>query len=244
MITTATTTLQMVRAEINLREFNRWMGARRLQDPDHGMHCLLKESFGELAPKPFRLIEPRGRSLGVLYGYCTSEASDLKEAAAIYADPLQCRIISPLKLESKPMPSAWRVGKPLGFEIRIRPVVRCGRGSDRPGKERDAFQSEAETHPKGGMKRTREQVYTDWLASQLERIGGAVLEPGRTQLVSFQRSRAIRKQHARYSEGPDALMRGALTIAHPQAFANLLARGIGRHRAYGYGMLLLRPPHK
>ena len=244
MITTAATTLQMVRAEINLREFHRWMGARRLQDPDHAMHCLLKESFGELAPKPFRFIEPRSRSRGILYGYCTADATDLNDVAAIYADPLQNRIICPHMLDSKPMPSQWKTGRRLGFEIRIRPIVRCGRGSDRPGKERDAFQSEAETHPKGEMKRTREQVYTGWLASQLERIGGAVLEPGRTQLVSFQRTRAIRKQHARYSEGPDALMRGTLTITDPQAFSNLLARGIGRHRAYGYGMLLLRPPQK
>ena len=36
-------------------------------------------------------------------------------------------------------------------------------------------------------------------------------------------------------------MRGILAITDPTAFADLLARGVGRHRAYGYGMLLLRP---
>ena len=44
-----------------------------------------------------------------------------------------------------------------------------------------------------------------------------------------------------YSEGPDALMRGVLEITDGPAFAQLLAGGVGRHRAYGYGMLLLRP---
>ena len=39
-------------------------------------------------------------------------------------------------------------------------------------------------------------------------------------------------------------MRGVLTITDPDAFAQLLARGVGRHRSYGYGMLLLRPPGK
>ena len=63
----------------------------------------------------------------------------------------------------------------------------------------------------------------------------------RIKLVSFQRTRAIRKLHARHSEGPDAVMRGILTITDAAAFSNLLARGVGRHRAYGYGMLLLRP---
>ena len=47
--------LQMVRAEISVRDFQRWMGIRRLQDPDHGMHCLLVESFGTGpgSPGPF-----------------------------------------------------------------------------------------------------------------------------------------------------------------------------------------------
>ena len=36
-------------------------------------------------------------------------------------------------------------------------------------------------------------------------------------------------------------MQGNLTITEPEKFACLLARGVGRHRAYGYGMLLLRP---
>ena len=37
-------------------------------------------------------------------------------------------------------------------------------------------------------------------------------------------------------------MRGTLTITDPVEFGSLLANGIGRHKAYGYGMLLLRPP--
>ena len=56
---TATAALQMVRAEVNVRDFQRWMGTRRLQDPDHAMHCLLTECFGDLAPKPFRLMVRR-----------------------------------------------------------------------------------------------------------------------------------------------------------------------------------------
>ena len=61
-------------------------------------------------------------------------------------------------------------------------------------------------------------------------------------MQSFQRIRAYRKRNAaRYSEGPDALMRGELTVTDGTAFACLLKKGIGRHRAYGYGMLLLRP---
>ena len=53
--------LQMIRADISVRDFQRWMGSRRLQDADHAMHCLLTECFGELAPKPFRALLPPRR---------------------------------------------------------------------------------------------------------------------------------------------------------------------------------------
>ncbi len=233
--------LQMVRAEINARDFQRWMGMRRLQDPDHGMHCLLTECFGrDLAPRPFRAIFPRGGSRGCLYGYGTAGADDLREAAGAYADPLQCRIIPPHNINSKPMPEEWTAGKRLGFEVRVRPIVRrTDKADTRPGKEWDAFQLEAEQHPKGEMARSREEVYTDWLRKQLESRGGATLESA--ILVSFQRTRAVRRLRGTYSEGPDALMRGTLEITDGPAFAKLLAGGVGRHRAYGYGMLLLRP---
>ena len=237
-----TVVLQMVRAEIDLHAFQRWMGTKHLQDPDHAMHCLLVECFGEFAPKPFRLIAQRASSSGVLYGYSLAVIDSLREAASLYADPLQSRVMPSDKMDSKPMPTQWEVGKRLGFETRIRPIVRRSRNTpSKPARECDAFQAEAEQYPKGGMNRKREEVYTDWLSGQFDRIGGASLDLQRIRLVSFQRTRAVRKLHGQQSEGPDAVMRGNLTVADSDSFAALLARGIGRHRAYGYGMLLLRP---
>lgn len=234
--------LFMIRAEVVLPEFRRWMGIRRLQDADHAMHCLLAESFGELTPRPFRLIMPRGEARGVLYGYARAEDGALRDAADIYADPSQARILPADRIASKPMPLVWQAGKRLGFETRIRPIVRRSRNADcRPRKECDAFALEASRYPEGDMPCSRETVYADWLCNQFARRGGAQLHRDRTKLVSFRRTRALRKRHARYSEGPDVVMRGVLTVTDPDAFSNLLAHGIGRHRAYGYGMLLLRP---
>ena len=241
MTTPTTPTLQMVRAEISVRDFQRWMGTRRLQDPDHSMHCLLTECFGDLAPKPFRLIVPRGAATGCLYGYAQAGADTLREACETFAEPLQSRVIPAANIDSKAMPGQWQADKRLGFEARIRPVIRKARGSGREEAEVDAFQAKAETFPKGEMPYSREEVYVDWLSQQLSRIGGATVDAAQTRLVSFQRTRAVRKLHSRHSEGPDAVMRGVLTVTDPGAFAALLARGVGRHRAYGYGMILLRP---
>ena len=234
--------LHLIRAEIRLSDFQRWMGGKRLADPDHAMHCLLVESFGELAPKPFRLITPRGAAAGIFYGYALADAAALRETAASFADPLHCRIMPPAQVDSKPMPAQWPAGKRLGFEVRIRPVIRKGRGSDNPSSERDAFQVQPAFDKPGEPPVDREEIYRQWLARQFAELGGATLDMEQTKLVSFQRTRAYRKRGGGASEGPDALMRGVLTITAPAAFPDLLARGVGRHRAYGYGMLLLRPP--
>lgn len=262
----ATGVLQMVRAEVNVRDFQRWMGARRLQDPDHAMHCLLTECFGDLAPKPFRLMTTRGASTASLYGYSATNADELREATDTFAEPLQARIIPAAGIDSKPMPSEFPAGKRLGFDIRIRPIVRLHKDLDRvppdrlrrfredrrngerefnprPGMECDVFQWQALLHPKGGMTQTREQVYAEWLSERF-RVKGAALDLDTVRLAAFQRSRSHRKLHSRHIEGPDAVMQGVLTVTDPAVFAATLRQGIGRHRAYGYGMLLLRPTRK
>ena len=237
--------LQMIRAEVGLRYFQRWMGSRGFQDPDHAAHRLITECFGEFAPKPFRLITPRRGSTGVLYGYGRADDTALREQAGICADPLQSRVLPVDRIDSKPMPTSWQQGLRVGFETRIRPVVRRSRrGSNPKAGEVDAFLAEAVQHPPDGMKRSREAVYIEWLTNKLEQRGGVRVDPDHTTLVSFRRKRATYQVHGRTSEGPDAILRGMLTIIDSNAFTELLARGVGRHRAYGYGMLLLRPARK
>lgn len=151
----------------------------------------------------------------------------------------ESRLVPAVTIDTKPMPLMWRVGRRLGFETRIRPIVRRSARSGRAGGQRDAFQMETAEYSPGGMPRSRQVVYTDWLSRELDRRGGANLEA--VELVSFRRTRSACQYGGRSSEGPDAIMRGSLTISDASAFSNVLARGVGRHRAYGYGMLLLRP---
>ena len=239
-------TTNMIRADIDVRAFYRWAGSRGMIsrnafDPGFAMHCLLTETFGnDLTPRPFRTIIPRDRNVrpGTFYGYAKCVAGELRDAAQTLACPLQAKVIPASSIDSKTMPSSWQVGQRLGFEVLIRPVVRCGRGSKWAGRERDAFQVEAERHPKGEMERKREEVYRDWMSDRLGRDGARLEE---AQLRSFQRVRVVRKLRRHASEGPDALMQGILEVTDPTMFAMLIANGIGRHRAYGYGMLLLRP---
>ena len=88
--------------------------------------------------------------------------------------------------------------------------------------------------------RDRPAVYRDWLAARLDGI--AELDHERTDLTAFQRSRVSRGRAS--VEGPDATFHGELVITDPARFHALLARGIGRHLSFGFGMLLLRPPRR
>ena len=242
--TAATRSVHMIRADLDVKAFHRWAGSRGLIsrnafDEGFAMHCLLVESFGDIAPKPFRVIISRdGRQSGVLYGYCQHDADALRDAAETYADPLQGKVLVASRIDSKTMPSSWRPSQRLGFEVLVRPVVRRARGAKNAGAEIDAFQWEACRHPKGGMERSREEVYSDWLSGRFERRGAQLHQAA---LTSFQRVRTVRKLRAHATEGPRAVMQGTVVITDPSDFADLVACGIGRHKAYGYGMLLLRP---
>ena len=237
--------MNMIRADLRVQSLYRWAGTKRLSvgnafDPGFAMHTLLAESFGDLAPQPFRFIIPRNRqSPGVFYGYSPHNADTLRATSGMFADPLQQDVLPPASIQSKPMPPSWTPRQRLGFEILTRPISRRSRGAARPGSETDVYQREASQHPPGKMTRSREAVYHDWLRNMLASRGADLNE---ARLRSFQRAQTIRRLGQRATEGPEALIQGTLTVTDPLAFADLIARGLGRHRSYGYGMVLLRPP--
>lgn len=231
-------------------------------DQGRALHHVLDEAFGPGRLRPFRLMAPRGKSRGAIYAYTTASKDELIDAFNSAAPPESSSILTIARLATKDMPDAWAKGRRLGFDVRVRPVMRV-KGNlpvpRQPGKfyqkghELDAFfveaqrswpdsrpriTSDGEGIPSGMIlaSRTREAVYRDWLAARLE--GAAELDPARTTMTGFERAIVARDGHR--TEGPDATFQGELTITDPAAFASLLAGGVGRHKAYGYGMLLLR----
>ena len=102
--------------------------------------------------------------------------------------------------------------------------------------ELDAFLLAALRNPE--TKLTRKEIYLGWLQEQLD--DAADLDSNECWLKRFQRVRVARGNTM--VEGPQALFHGMLKVNDPRAFAVLLRRGVGRHHAYGYGMMLLRSP--
>jgi CRISPR system Cascade subunit CasE len=105
---------------------------------------------------------------------------------------------------------------------------------------------------------SRATCYLEWLDARLndmgasiERMSGAEDTPTfAARLDAFRftrlrtRDRSKEATQSRAVDGPDATVTGTLVITDPEAFATGLVRGIGRFRAFGFGMLLLSPPRK
>ena len=145
----------------------------------------------------------------------------------------------------RPFPTQWPQGQVLGFEVRLRPTVRAAKG------ERDVFLQAVEQAR--GAPLQREMVYLQWLREHLAPREGATCEVWQgavdllddVHLAGYQRRTQATDGEARRGhviDGPDALLKGHLRVRDSQAFAHLLARGVGRHRAFGFGMLLLSRP--
>lgn len=206
-------------------------------DLGYALHALLTATFGEAAPKPFRHFgDVRG-----LLAYTAHDAEGLKLAAEMAAPDVHAALGLD-RFATRNFPAEWASGRRLGFEVRVRPVLRT-----REGRERDVFQMTAETFGDGEFSESREAAYGEWLARELARNDAAQVEHARLDAfkltASLRKGRAAEgKRPAQRVTGPDALFSGELTVRDPIGFAALLARGVGRHRAFGFGMLLLRPP--
>lgn len=239
--------LFMVRAEFDQPALVRFAAHSglplRIVDDGYILHAVMRAVFGDAAPKPFVVRPAHGRRVVVL-GYAGRDHRALVELARATADPLAAMAVDLESFCSKAMPFSWRAGAVYGFEARVCPVVRIsGRGSGEPARETDAFIHQC-LRLGPDVAADRQEVYREWLEAELGRGGAARMR--RARLARFQRTRLSRRDrsngHAglRRCERPDATLEGVLEVASPAAFDALLRRGLGRHRAFGFGMLLLR----
>ena len=209
---------------------------------DYLLHSQLCELFGnDLAPKPFAVIRTTGPRIEVL-GYSDGLATTLQQHAQARALPRVYQAVDWAAFASKPMPPHFRVGSRFRFRVRTCPVVRKGRGSQahKAGAEVDVFLSEVERHgPEVKLDRTT--VYADWLRNEMQRMGGA--ECIDVRVTAFSLSKFLRRARDRKGlriKRPDVVFEGTLEVTDAESFQHILRRGIGRHRSFGFGMLLLK----
>jgi len=239
-------TLHMVRCRFDLPAMLRRVGAdsRSTERFDLGylVHWQLVSLFGDSAPSTFAIRGEEGRWVDVL-AYAEFDAEALR-AASHAADPSAASACDWARFDAKMMPATWRDGARLDFEVRVCPIVRRSKDGPhgRKGAEVDAFLAACDAARDAPVDRMT--VYRDYLARQFARDAAAMLE--RFDPTGFRRVRLHRRtqgdaRRAHALERPDLSATGRIVVGSPEAFGRLVRRGLGRHRAFGFGMLLLRP---
>lgn len=241
--------LHMIEHHIDQTALLRFMSAQGLDDARHGpdfgygIHAWLKTAFGNLAPRPWRLLADRKRPPRML-AYSRAPAEALVERLHAFAEPAAQAVCPPENIAGKAMPH-WTADRKLGFELLCCPVGRKARQKT----EKDIFLLKADHAAPEDEPLDRAGIYGDWARERLQRDGATQVE--RIALQGYRRVGQQRKRQAPPGqravarlERPEAVMSGVLRVGDPQAFERLLARGVGRHCAFGYGMLLLKPPER
>jgi CRISPR system Cascade subunit CasE len=241
----------------------RQIGLRNLDD-GYLVHCLFGELWQGDAPAPF-VLRGSGRRLDA-WGYSRTAALALAKHALAFGDPAIVEAIASIDaISSKPMPRL-ETGRRVGFLVRVCPVIRLSKavGSLRAGSEIDVFLARCQA---AGQHKglSRETIYREWFVAQLgdatrcgavlARATGVATGPAEDDVVqeavlrvaAIGRVRLVRRTQgdvrvARWLVRPDVRLEGDLVVQDPDIFLRFLARGVGRHRAFGFGAMILVPP--
>lgn len=228
--------LNLMRLRLNgalLMRFARDTHGLNAPDEGHGyaLHAWLTGMFGEHAPKPFRFFEHKSE----LLGYTSATAEALLSHASAFAPPHAFAAFIPDSLATKPMPQSWHQGQRLRVDVLTCPVSRSDTG------EKDVYLRALDRL--GDAAPPRADVYTDWFRRQW----GDTVTFDHLTLTGFSRGLLLRRNRIAGQRKPCILERpqvsfsATVRIADGNGFEEKLMRGVGRHRTFGFGMILLRP---
>jgi len=226
-------------------------------DLGYAIHAMFAATFATDAPRCWAFLAPGrgGGPNGRLLAYSERPLDELKAVAAKFADPSFSAPIGLEYAESKRMPT-FAAGDRVRVRVRLRPVVR--KGVDRPdhvsdrspsrerGRERDAYLAAVDASTAAGLP--PEDRYTCYARWTLPRLTDSGLSVQTVAVDAFRLTRILSRDRggaapvSRSPNGPDVEMIAAVTVDKPSAFSSALVSGIGRFRAFGFGMMLLSPP--
>jgi CRISPR system Cascade subunit CasE len=211
--------------------------------------CLLGEIFREKKPIRWRMDAPDGQWIPVL-AYTPVSANELQEYAQIASPPELYQACRWERCASKPVPTY-----PEGtykYLARVCPAVQKSSGGScetsngdvaewNSGDEIDVFLSEIS---KGSTPPSREHAYAKWLHDQFAMDAhdwGATIDSAQTTSWSIEKT-TVTSGGVRHLERPDARIAGILEVTDPNAFRSFLAQGVGKLKAFGYGLVDVLEP--
>jgi CRISPR system Cascade subunit CasE len=202
----------------------------------YGNHQLLWKLFPDDEERPFlfrqedeRTLASNGNPRGIplFYVLSTTEPVDVPGL-------LQC--------ETRPFEPKLDIGSRLHFRLRANPVVARRREGESRSRVHDVLMDAKKQCQQAGVTNAADvqakmdKAAVTWLMQRAENAG---FELAAQPQISGYRQHAIRRkgQEIRFSSVD---YEGVLTVSAPEQFAETLYRGLGRSRAFGCGLMLVR----
>lgn len=145
------------------------------------------------------------------------------------------------QIQTKPFEPQLVKGMSLFFSLRANPVVT--RNNKRSDVMMDAkFHAKRQGIPSDEWRTLQEQAAQHWLQGQGERHGFRLvpLAENFTHVVSFQSQRLSRRDGEKPITFSTVDYAGYLTVTEPKLFLQALHSGLGKSRALGCGLLMIK----
>lgn len=148
---------------------------------------------------------------------------------------------APWDCQTRPFRPVFHEGAAYRFTLRANPTRRAGRPEEGRAQRVDVVMHARKLAAlEGRNERPIYEAGREWLARQGERAGFALTDDlivGGYQQVTFRRRRgsdsAIRLSQLEFD--------GTLIVRHPERFGEQLIQGFGSAKAFGFGLMLVKP---
>lgn len=154
------------------------------------------------------------------------------------------------QIETKPFDPKLKAGDRLHFQLRANPVIqdRAPAPGRKRGPRHDVVMHHLTQHGSGkGPARADERADAietagrSWLAGRAARHGFTLCDDPPLRIEGYLRHELPRKNGGAEPMAFSTLeFEGQLTVTDPAAFIAMLGRGLGRARAFGNGLMLIR----
>lgn len=199
------------------------MEQKWLDAPAYASHQWLWQLFPDQTKRQF-LFRQETRSFGALF-YLLSET-----------EPVQHHNL--FRVETKPFEPLILEGMLLSFSLRANPVV------TRQGQRSDVMMDAKYHAKKAGIPpdqwwSVQQKAALAWLSRQGEQKGFQ-LPDKKTLVTAYQQPRFIRRSGEKAVSFGSVDFTGQLQVTEPALFLDTLKQGLGKSRAMGCGLLLVK----
>lgn len=145
-------------------------------------------------------------------------------------------------VETKPYTPKLRSGLRLGFMLRANAVVSRKTPGQKRGQRHDVVMDYKAQHPEAKDEHTNAQIVqragNDWLEQRAASHGFSLLQ---LQADGYQQHRFFKRHKKQQVQFSTIEFSGVLSVEDPDLLRAALFEGLGSTKAYGNGLLMVRP---